>query len=44
VDEQDRLAGALLLELELHNAEVDSAEIGFGRGVDSRSWLHVHHG
>ena len=44
MDEQDRLAGAMLLDLDLHITEVDSAEVGFGRCADSRGWFDERHG
>jgi hypothetical protein len=36
MDEQNRLTGAMLLNLELHGAEVDSVPIGFEGDIDGR--------
>jgi hypothetical protein len=43
MDEQNRLTGAMLLNLKLHGAEVDSVPIGFD-GIEGRGWLGGHCG
>ena len=39
MDEQNRLTGTMLLNLKLHNAEVDSVPIGCDGDIDGRGWL-----
>src|SRR5882762_1054360 len=44
MNEQNRLTGAMLLNLELHGAEVDSVPIGFEGDIAERGRLGGHHG
>ncbi len=40
MDEQNRLTGAMLLNLKLHGAEIDSMPIGFEGDIDERgTWI-----
>ena len=44
MDEQNRLTGAMLLNLKLDCAEVDSVPIGFEGDIGRHGWLGGHHG
>jgi hypothetical protein len=44
MDEQNGLTGAMLLNLKLHYAEVDSVPIGLDGDIGGRGWLGGHYG